>query len=66
MTALPILHLKTGKERSLQRFHPWVFSGAIERMEGDPQDGQVVRVKSQRGEVLGVGHYQKGSITVRL
>ena len=66
MAALPILHLKSGKERSLQRFHPWVFSGAIERMEGDPQDGQVVRVKSQRGEVLGVGHYQKGSITVRL
>lgn len=66
MTTLPILHLKPGKERSILRFHPWVFSGAIARSEGDPQDGDVVRVKDQRGEVIGVGHYQKGSITVRV
>ena len=66
MAALPVIHLKPGKERSLQRFHPWVFSGAIARMDGDPQDGDVVRVKDPRGQVLGVGHYQKGSITVRV
>ncbi len=66
MSALSVIHLKPGKERSLQRFHPWVFSGAIARTEGDLQDGDTVRVKDQRGEVLGVGHYQKGSITVRI
>ena len=66
MTALPVIHLQAGKERSLLRFHPWVFSGAISRSEGNLTDGDVVRVKDARGNVLGVGHYQKGSITVRI
>lgn len=59
MATLPIIHLKPGKERSILRFHPWVFSGAIARSEGEPQDGDVVRVKDRRGEVIGVGHYRK-------
>ncbi|RDC63194.1 class I SAM-dependent rRNA methyltransferase [Adhaeribacter pallidiroseus] len=59
-----ILH--AGKEQSLKRFHPWVFSGAIKKMTGVPQDGDTVEVYSSRNEFLGVGHYQKGSITVRV
>ncbi len=58
--------LNAGKEQSLLRFHPWVFSGAIKKMQGEPQDGDTVEVYSSRNEFLGVGHYQKGSITVRL
>jgi 23S rRNA (cytosine1962-C5)-methyltransferase len=60
------LYLKPGKERPIQRFHPWVFSGAIARIDGQITDGDVVFVKDASGNVLGTGHYQKGSITVRL
>lgn len=60
------LYLKPGKERPVQRFHPWVFSGAIARIDGQVIDGDVVLVKDASGNVLGTGHYQKGSITVRL
>lgn len=66
MQTLPVITLKFGKERSLQRFHPWVFSGAIHRYEGEPRDGDRVLVKAGNGDPLGWGHYQKGSITVRL
>ncbi|QMU28731.1 class I SAM-dependent rRNA methyltransferase [Adhaeribacter radiodurans] len=59
-----ILH--AGKEQSLKRFHPWVFSGAIKKVMGEPQDGDTVDVYSSRNEFLGAGHYQKGSITVRI
>ncbi len=58
--------LYKGKEASLGRLHPWVFSGAIGRMEGDPQEGDLVRVFSSRGEELGLGHYAQGSIAVRI
>ena len=58
--------LKKGKEYSVQRFHPWVFSGAIQSMEGNPKDGEWVEVRDNKGSSLGYGHYQKGSITVRL
>lgn len=58
--------LKKGKEYSVQRFHPWVFSGAIHATEGDLTDGCWVRVLSSKNELLGSGHYQKGSITVRI
>ena len=61
-----VVHLKFGKERSLQRFHPWVFSGAIHRIEGDPADGSRVRVLDGKGQMLGWGHYQHGSITIRM
>lgn len=58
--------LKRGKEQSLKRFHPWVFSGAIHKTEGAPQEGEIVEVYSGEGEFLGCGHYQIGSITVRI
>ena len=59
--------LNKGKEQSLKRFHPWVFSGAVKRIEGgDPAEGDVVEVYSFDGGYLGCGHYQIGSITVRI
>lgn len=59
--------LNKGKEQSLKRFHPWVFSGAVKKIEGgEPAEGDVVEVYSSMGEYLGCGHYQIGSITVRI
>lgn len=58
--------LKSGKDQSLLRFHPWVFSGAIKDTIGFPAEGDVVEVFSNRDEFLGIGHYQIGSITVRI
>ncbi len=58
--------LKKGKEFSLQRFHPWVFSGAIQRIQGNVSDGQWVEVRDYRSTPLGYGHYQEGSIAVRM
>jgi 23S rRNA (cytosine1962-C5)-methyltransferase len=58
--------LKSGKEQSLLRFHPWVFSGAIKSMEGKPQEGDIVEVYSNKNEFLAKGHYQIGSISVRI
>lgn len=60
------LILKRGREQSVLRFHPWVFSGAIDRTEGHPQDGDWVQVKDAHLQTLALGHFQKGSITVRL
>ncbi len=48
------------------RFHPWVFSGAVKIKEGEPKDGDVVEVYSSHNQFLGIGHYQDGSITVRM
>ena len=67
------VYLKPHKEESLLRFHPWVFSGAIRSIQLDadyphaqPQEGEVVQVVGSNGKVLGVGHYQIGSIAVRI
>lgn len=60
------IYIKSGKERSIERHHPWVFSGAIQRAEGEMNDGKVVEVISAKGKHLGFGHYQNGSIAVRL
>ena len=67
------VHLKPHKEESLLRFHPWVFSGAIRSIELDadyphaqPQEGEIVKVVDCKGKTLGVGHYQIGSIAVRI
>jgi 23S rRNA (cytosine1962-C5)-methyltransferase len=60
------IQLKCGKEESLLRYHPWVFSGAIQRIETDIQEGDVVRVVNAGGEFAAVGHYQQGSIAVRV
>jgi 23S rRNA (cytosine1962-C5)-methyltransferase len=58
--------LKKGKEYSIERFHPWIFSGAIQSTEGNLTDGCWVDVFSARKQLLGSGHYQRGSITVRM
>lgn len=58
--------LKKGKEASLERFHPWVFSGAVARMSAEPKEGEVVEVYSASGEYIATGHYQIGSIAVRV
>ena len=60
------VYLKKGKEESLGRFHPWVFSGAIHHIDGRPEEGDVVRVVSADGKFLAVGHIQIGSIAVRV
>lgn len=60
------LVLKKGKEVSIQRFHPWVFSGAIYASEGPIHDGAWVFVKNAQGKVLGAGHYHEGTIAVRV
>jgi len=61
-----VVVLKKGKEESLRRFHPWVFSGAIHHIEGQPDEGDVVRVVSSEGSFLAWGHVQIGSIAVRV
>lgn len=58
--------LKKGKEDSLLRFHPWIFSGAIHHFDQDIQEGDVVKVFNANGDFIAVGHFQIGSITVRV
>ena len=58
--------LKRGREESLLRFHPWVFSGAIAEVQGSPAEGDMVAVHASDGSLLAYGHYQIGSIAVRL
>ncbi len=60
------IYLKNGKEESLKRFHPWIFSGAIHHFEEPVEEGEVVRICSLKGDFLCVGHYQIGSIAVRI
>ena len=67
------IYLKPHKEESLKRFHPWVFSGAIAKVILDashhsstPDEGELVGVRSSSNEILGVGHWQIGSIAVRI
>ena len=60
------IYLKPKKEESLKRFHPWVFSGAIAHIEGKPEEGEVVEVYTSQNEYIATGHYQVGSIAVRV
>ena len=60
------VRLRKGKEESLKRFHPWVFSGAIANIDEGIQEGEVVRVVTNSGDFIAVGHYQEGSIAVRV
>ena len=60
------LYLNKGKEESLRRFHPWVFSGAVHHIEGEPTEGDLVRVLTAQGDFIAVGHWQIGSIAVRV
>ncbi len=58
--------LKKGKEESLDRFHPWVFSGAIASLPSGIEEGDTVKVAAHDGRIIGVGHFQIGSIAVRI
>ena len=59
--------LKPKKEESLQRFHPWIFSGAIASFEnGQPEEGEVVEVYTSKKDFIAIGHYQIGSIAIRV
>ena len=60
------IYLKRGKEDSLKRFHPWVFSGAIHHADDGIEEGDTVRVITSSGDFIAVGHYQIGSIAVRV
>jgi 23S rRNA (cytosine1962-C5)-methyltransferase len=66
MTERTRIILKSGKDQSLRRFHPWVFSGAIKKIEGPAREGELVDLYDNKGELLASGHYQQGSIAVRV
>ena len=63
---MPTVFLKPKKDVPVRRYHPWIFSGAIARTEGEPADGDIVEVRSYRDEFLATGHFQNGSIAVRI
>ncbi|MBR5014619.1 MAG: class I SAM-dependent rRNA methyltransferase [Bacteroidales bacterium] len=58
--------LRKGRDESLRRFHPWVFSGAIADVQGNPSEGDIVAVHASDGSFLAYGHFQIGSIAVRI
>lgn len=60
------IYLKRGKDESLRRFHPWIFSGAIHHMSEQPEEGETVEVFTSENEYIATGHYQIGSIMVRV
>ena len=60
------LYLRKGKEESLDRYHPWVFSGALTAMPDDVEEGDLVQVAAADGRIIGTGHFQIGSISVRM
>ncbi len=60
------IYLKRGKEESLLRFHPWIFSGAVHHMSEEPEEGEVVEVYTSEKEYIATGHFQIGSIMVRV
>lgn len=64
--SLPEIRLKRGKDESLRRFHPWVFSGAVASVPDGLEEGDYVRVVTHEGDTVGVGHWQIGSIAVRM
>ena len=66
MSDYKIIKLKKGKEESLLRFHPWVFSGAVEQIPANLEEGDIVSVVSHDGRFIGIGHFQIGSIAVRI
>ena len=62
----PNIILKSGKDVSMRRLHPWIFSGAIKKIDGNVKEGDLVKVFDNKDEFLGIGHYQIGSIAVRV
>jgi 23S rRNA (cytosine1962-C5)-methyltransferase len=66
MNNMSKIYLKKGRDASIKRFHPWVFSGAISQIVGNPEEGDLVGVYASDGSFLALGHYQIGSIAVRI
>ncbi len=66
MNSFPKVILKSGKDEAVRRFHPWIFSGAIKKIIGEPQEGDVVEVYSNHDDYLGTGHFQMSSIAIRV
>ena len=66
MTTYKKITLRKGKEDSLKRFHPWVFSGAIGHIDEGVEEGDIVAVHAADGSLIGNGHFQVGSISVRM
>ncbi|OIP03022.1 MAG: rRNA large subunit methyltransferase I [Bacteroidetes bacterium CG2_30_32_10] len=66
MATIVKISLKPGKDEAVRRFHPWIFSGAINKVYGNIAEGDVVEVYSNRDEYLATGHYQIGSIAIRI
>ncbi len=66
MSSFPRLILRKNKADAVKRFHPWIFSGAIQRNEGEIEEGSIVEVYSDRGEYLATGHYGTGGIAVKI
>ncbi len=62
----PTIILRKGKETPVKRFHPWIFSGAVYKTLGNPSDGEIVTVKDANDNIIATGHYNKGSIVVRI
>ena len=60
------IYLKHGKDESLRRFHPWIFSGAIHHTSAQPEEGEIVEIYTAEGEYIATGHFQIGSIMVRV
>lgn len=58
--------LKAGKDQSLYRYHPWIFSGSVQKIDKDIKEGDIVEVCNNAGEFMAIGHYQIGSISVRI
>ena len=63
---MTILQLKKGKEKSIERKHPWIFSGAIGQIKGQPEEGDTVRLENHEGRFIAMGHYQKSSLALRI
>ncbi len=66
MIAIADIILQKGRESSVQRLHPWIFSGAIKKISGSPKDGDVVRVLDAKSDFLATGHYYDGGISVKI
>ena len=66
MSTKALLKIKTGKVEAIKRFHPWVFSGAIKSIDGNPKEGDLVRIETNHGVFLALGHYGSRSIAARI
>lgn len=63
---IPYAILKSGKDQSVKRYHPWIFSGAIKKIHGSVSEGDLIKVFDNKNNFLAIGHYQPGSIAIRI